>query len=276
MSRFRWRFPIGAAALTLITVLPVDAAPRPAPAPTAPAVMNERLALPAHHAGVTATPAAADTGTIAVSGTARVSLPTDRARVRFAVETEAPTASGAVTANAEAMDAALSALREVIGDAGKLETSGYNLNPVYRQPPRDQGGEPRIVGYRALNHVVATLTDVERVGAVLDAAVGAGVNRVASLSFYAEDTRPARLEALAEASRRAHEEARVLADALGVALGAPLRVNTSGDARPMVREEFQMMRADMAAAAPTPIEAGEQEVVVTVSITYLIDGGPAR
>jgi hypothetical protein len=203
-------------------------------------------------------------------------VPTDRARVRFAVETEAPSASEAVTANAEAMDAALTALRAVIGDAGKLETSGYNLNPVYRQPPRDQGGEPRIVGYRALNHVVATLTDVERVGTVLDAAVGAGVNRVASLSFYAEDTRPARLEALAEASRSAREEARVLADALGVALGAPLRVNTSGDARPMVREEFQMMRADMAAAAPTPIEAGEQDVVVTVSITYLIDGGPAR
>jgi uncharacterized protein YggE len=44
----------------------------------------------------------------------------------------------------------------------------------------------------------------------------------------------------------------------------------------MVREELQMMRADMAAAAPTPIEAGEQDVVVTVSITYLIDGGPAR
>src|SRR5690606_32777338 len=148
-------------------------------------------------------------------------------------------------------------MREVLDGRGSLETSGYNLNPVYRQPPRDEGGEPRIVAYRAQNHVVVTLTDVDRVGRVLDAAVAARINRVASLSFYAEDTRPARLEALTLATERAAEEAQVLARALGVPLGVPLQVHTSTD-MPMPRAEM-MMRAD-AAMASTPVEAGEQEV----------------
>jgi uncharacterized protein len=249
MSGSRWSPALGALLLT--------AACAPALAETAPAPA------PAFRAAAVQT---ADTGTVSVNGVARVKVPVDRARVRFAVETEAPSAAEAVRQNATRMDGAITALRRAMGDAGSLETSGYNLSPIYRQPPRDEGGEPRIVAYRAQNHVVVTLTDPDRVGGVLDAAVEAGVNRVAGLSFYAEDTRAARLDALRQATERAREEAEVLAEALGVPLGAPLQVHTSTDLS-IPRSEAIMMRADMAQAS-TPVEAGEQEVVASVSITY--------
>lgn len=211
-----------------------------------------------------------DTGQITVNGRASVEVAADRARVRFAVETEAPSAAGAVTQNAERMDAAIRALRSVLGDRGTLETSGYSLSPVYSRPPTNTGGEPRIASYRALNHIEVTAHDVQMVGTLLDAAVGAGVNRVAGISFFASDTREARLEALRMATERAREEAEVLAEALGVPLGPPLQVHSSTDQPEMVRQDMIMMRSE---AAATPIEPGEQSVSASVNITYRLGAG---
>jgi hypothetical protein len=213
--------------------------------------------------------ARADTGRVVVTGTASVDVPADRGRVRFAVETEAETAAEAVAGNADRMERAMAALRQALGDTGTLETSGYSLSPVYRQPPRDQGGEPRIAGYRALNHIVVTTSEPANVGRLLDAAVTAGVNRIAGMSFFAEDARQARLDALRQATEHAHQEATVLAQALGMELGSPLEVHTSQE-MPRYRPET-MMRMD-AAQASTPVEPGEQEVSVVVTITYRLGG----
>ena len=216
---------------------------------------------------------APDTGTVVVTASARIDVPVDRARARFAVETEAKTAAEAVAANAARMASALEAMRAALGGAGTLETSGYSLNPVYAQPPRGSGGQPTIAGYRALNYLEVTVEDVDLVGGVLDAAVEAGINRVADLSFYAEDTREAHLAALREATARAREEAQVLADALGVPLGSPLRV-TSSSQSPGPRRE--LMRSFDAAAVATPIEGGDQTVTASVTITYRLGGGADR
>lgn len=213
---------------------------------------------------------AADTGRVSVSGRASASVPTDRARVRFAVETEAPSAAEAVGSNADAMDAAIRALRRVLGENGTLETSGYSLSPVYSRPAPASGEQPKIVAYRALNHVEVTAHEVERVGALLDAAVAGGVNRVAGISFFASDTEQARLDALRRATESARAEAQVLADALGVALGPPLEVSSSTE-QPAFRREMAMISMDQ--ATPTPIEAGEQQVTVHVSITYRLGPG---
>ncbi|NNF38501.1 MAG: SIMPL domain-containing protein, partial [Gemmatimonadetes bacterium] len=154
-------------------------------------------------------PMAADTGVVRVTGTARVDVPADRARLAFAMETEARSAADAADANAERMQAVVEAVRGAVGDDGRIETSGYSLQPIYNRP--EPGAPQAIVAYRVQNQVVVTLTDVDRVGPVLDTAVRAGANRVASMSFFAADTRAARLEAIAAATARAREEAEVLA-----------------------------------------------------------------
>lgn len=213
--------------------------------------------------------AAADTGVVRVSGTARVDVPTDRARLRFAMETEGTSAAEAADRNAAQLNAVLGAVRPVVGSAGTVETSGYSLSPIYTTPER--GGASRITGYRIQNEVLVTLSDVDRVGAVLDAAVRAGANRVSELSFFASDPRPARLQAIGAATAQAREEAEVLAAALGATLGEALDVTVSGGT------SFQEMRfrgAEMA-MADTPIEPGTQAVAVTVNLTFRLEG-PSR
>lgn len=238
---------------------PAAAVPGPAPEPGA------EMHPPANRV------AAADTGTVRVTGTASVSVAASRASLRFAVESRAASAADAARENARQMDAVLSAVREALGDAGDISTEGYGLAPEYRRPePGDPEGR-RIVAYRAVNNVAVTVTDLDRVAPVLDAAVNAGANRVAQLAFVAGDTREARLEAIRLATERATEEARAAAAALGGSLGAVLEVSVSPESRgggPVMRVAMMEM-----ADASTPVEPGSEEVEVTVNLVWRLAPG---
>ena len=90
---------------------------------------------------------------ILVTGVGEARVPSDRARLDFMVETQAPTAQAASTQNAARMDRVIKALRASGGTTVTIETGGYSLSPVYREPGRDQGAAPTIEAYRAVNHV---------------------------------------------------------------------------------------------------------------------------
>lgn len=208
----------------------------------------------------------ADTTRLSVTGTATRSVPADRARIQVAVETENESAAEASRQNAAAMNRVLDAVRPAAGEGARIETTGYQLSPRYRQD-RTSTGWPEIIGYQALNQVVVTVEDPDRVGPVLDAALESGANRVAGLDFFASDTESARLEALREATERARAEAELLADALGLVILGAESVSTSGGV------SYPRMRAGLAMesmAMDTPVEAGSQTVSATVNITYLL------
>jgi len=211
--------------------------------------------------------ASPDSASITVSGTGSVDVPPDRARVTFAMETRASTASDAAQQNADAMDRVLRALRGAGLEGLELATSGYALRPEYSNQQNQRVRE--IVSYAAFNNVVATISDVDAVGRIIDEAIGAGANRVTSVSFYALDTEAARAEALAEAVRNARAEATVIAESLGYRLGPPLEVN-GGAQRPVPRRESDMLMLSARQAAPTPIEAGDQTVTASVSIRFAL------
>lgn len=235
--------------------------------PLGAAPVPERAPMSAEARGGTS----ADTTRLTVSGFAEVRVPADRVRLSFAVETQAASAEVAASQNAETMRAVLDRVRSEVGSGDRVETSGYRLSPRYR-PSEDRTAGPEIVGYQAQNAVVVVLADVDAVGSVLDAALEAGANRVADLSFFASDTEEARLEALREATARARREAEAIAESLGMTLGVPLTVQSSGGNRPSpisMRAEGAMMAMD------TPVEAGSESVSAGVTITFqLLGGGP--
>jgi uncharacterized protein YggE len=114
------------------------------------------------------------------------------------------------------------------------------------------------------------LRDVDRVGDVLDAALEAGANRVAELTFFASDTEDARLEALRNATARARREAETIAESLGMTLGPPLTVQSSGGNRPPSPVPFRAEAAMM--DVNTPVEPGSETVSAGVTITYRLLG----
>lgn len=208
--------------------------------------------------------------TLQVSGSAEIDVDVDRAQVSFAVETESETADEASRQNAERMESVLEALRDTGVQGLEVETRGYSLRPRYRRP--DNTGTREIAGYTASNTVVATMDDPSRAGTLIDAGIGAGANRVASLTFLASDTEDARLEALRRAVNRARREAEAIAGALGMSLGEPLEVSGGAD-RPSPPGPLRMEMALQ--ASPTPVEPGSQTVSASVTIRYALrDGEP--
>ncbi|MEZ4415640.1 MAG: SIMPL domain-containing protein [Gemmatimonadota bacterium] len=206
---------------------------------------------------------------VEVTGTGQISVKPDQSVVTFAVETEAPTAEAAAQENARLMERVLEAVRRTRLAALQVGTHGYQLQPVYRAA-EEPGQVPRIGGYRALNFVRAQASDVTGVGRLIDAAIGAGANRVAGLEFQVADPEPLRLQALEMAVARARGQAETMARALGVPLGPVLEVHggaeSGGPFRPYLARE--MMVAD------TPIEAGDQQITATVTVRFALQTHP--
>lgn len=206
--------------------------------------------------------------TITVGATATIEREPEQATIMLAVESEAPTAREASQRNAALMERVLAAVRQT-GVAGEaIRTVSYELRPEYSRPERD--AQPRILAYRAVNMVQVRADAVARVGAVIDAALGAGANRVAGLNFELRDPESARLDALREAMTRARREAEVLAAAAGQQLGEPLTINVGGYFEPRPQFAPQMaMRAEMQDMA-TPIEGGQLTISANVNVVYRI------
>ena len=115
-------------------------------------------------------------------------------------------------ANAATTEAVLAALRRVTGDEAEIKTTGYSVTPRFEQ---FEPSTPRkLVGYRVRNSVVLTSSDLKGIGRAIDAAIGAGANDIDSLSFQLRDDFEIRLQALAEATRRARAKADAIAKAM--------------------------------------------------------------
>jgi uncharacterized protein YggE len=207
---------------------------------------------------------------IEVTGQAEVRANPDRATMDVAVETHAATAAEAASENATLSQKIAQALKAKLGDTGKIQTGSYNLMPDYRQ----QQGEvtAKIIGYSAVNTVTVETTALDRVGPLIDATIGAGANRIDSVSFTLRDQSGPRNEAIAKAAADATSQARALAAALGVKLKRVLRASTSAEPRPIRFMGMGAARMAMeTAAAPTPISAGQITVPATVNLEYEIE-----
>jgi uncharacterized protein YggE len=74
--------------------------------------------------------------------------------------------------------------------------------------------------------VLVRIRDLKRVGPVLDAALAAGAQKLASLQFSSSRVQQASQDALAEATRQARRNAELMAEAGGGRIGRPLELTT--------------------------------------------------
>jgi uncharacterized protein YggE len=212
---------------------------------------------------------AAEPPTVTVGASATVEREPDRAVVTLAVESEAPMAQAASQANAAAMSRVITALRRAGLTGTSVRTISVQLMPVYA-PTTDGNKPPKITGYRAVNMVQATIDSIPRVGPVIDAAISAGANRVAGISFELKDAESARLEALAKAVEKARREADVVARAAGRRLGPALNISFGGDVSPP-RPYYAERAMAMAQAAETPVEGGTLQISANVNVVFRLD-----
>jgi uncharacterized protein YggE len=216
---------------------------------------------------------------ISVSGMGKLSAAPDIAEIQVGVRSQAPTAAAALAANNEAMNAMYAILKENGVATKDIQTTQIQISPQYSQPPNrpiptnDTEFIPRIVGYRVDNTVQITARQISKLGALLDTLVKAGANQIHGISFRVDNPEKLMAELRKRAMADAKAKAELLAGEAGVVLGPPLRIVDEGGARPPAPRFAPRMEMMAAAAAPMPIAAGEQELVVTVHVDYELKPG---
>jgi uncharacterized protein len=233
------------------------------------------IAAAAERSGAAEPDGAENRRSISVVGIGRDTAPPDTARLSVAVEHTGPTASAASEKAAASAARVIAAIRKIVGEGGKVETAGYNLNPVYRPPPQQpevREPEPRgpeIIGYTAVNSVAVETRALREVGHIIDAAIAAGAARVDSLMFTIADAGPVQARALRAAGADAAVQAAAIASALQVRLGPVLYASSDGGAGPI--PHFKAMEMGVAMRADTPIEPGDVATEARLHVTYAIE-----
>jgi uncharacterized protein YggE len=204
--------------------------------------------------------------TISATCTGRVVIVPDFASVTLGVNTLAPTVVEAQQQNATQISAVLEALAGQGIAKEDMQTSYFGINPEYDYNTRNADGTQPLLGYRVSNNLNVTIRDLDKVSAVLDAAMAAGVNESHGLSFDSSKRAEAYDQALSTAVKAAARKAGILADAAAVTLGDVLSIaeqNTGNFGA------FNSAGGVMEArAADTQIVNGTLVVEATVELVY--------
>lgn len=202
-----------------------------------------------------ASSAAAQAGGITVQGTGSVAAVPDRAELSFGVESQGPTARAALAANAAEMRRVLAAVRAAGGT--EVKTQSVSLSPRYDE-------QNVVQAFVATNTVSATVREIAKAGAVIDAAVNAGANQVYGPSLSRGDQGELYRDALRAAVADARASAQALAAASNLALGRITAIVEGGGSAP---QPYAVAEKALDAGS-TPIEPGTQQVTATVSVTF--------
>jgi uncharacterized protein YggE len=198
---------------------------------------------------------------VQVTGTSMVQAQPDTAILSISVVTQNKNALEAQQQNASLSESVIRAVKAAAGAGAEVKTSGYVLTPqrVYKE-----NQPPTISGYEVRNSITVTTGELQKVGAVIDAAGQAGANNVDNVSFTLRKDDTARNQALSEATREAIAKANVIARVLG---GKVVRIIAVDEDGGMPRPIYQVERmTDIAQAKSTPIEVGTLELSSKVQL----------
>jgi uncharacterized protein YggE len=186
----------------------------------------------------------------------------DVAIISAGVVTHSQTATGAIQDAAERMQRVTAALKRAGVADRDIQTSNLSLNPEYKY---ENNQPPQLVGYTASNQLTVRFRDIRRAGTVLDALVSQGANQITGPNLAVDNPDSALDEARAKAIATGRARADLYAHALGLRVVRIVSVNESGGYAPPAP---MMMMAARAKAADTNIEAGEQKLEVTLTMTF--------
>lgn len=195
--------------------------------------------------------------TITVNGSGVVTTVPDRASFWFGVQTGGRTAAQALAANEAEMRRVIAALRSAGVAQADIQTQHVSLSPRMS----NEGTE--VIGYTASNSVSAQIRDLDRAGAVIDAAVAAGANQVSGPSLFRADQTQLYRQALRAAYADARAKAQTLADVMDVTLGRVVNASEGGGSVPLPA-------AGRDAGGSVQIEPGTQDVQAGITVTFAI------
>lgn len=258
--------------MPILPMSPATSPRRPGPARAA----APRAALAALALAITAVAAGAQDAapvvnvpgarTITVQGEGQVAAIPDMAHVSIGVVHEARTAGEAIAAMSDATARVLDLLAAAGLSRQDVQTGQLSLEPRYADYENQTAG-PRITGFVATTMLDLRVRHLPQLGAVLDAAVRDGANRLGGIRFGLQNPEPAKEEARRRAVADARARAALFAQAAEVPLGEVLTISEQivyDGPRPMMEAAFARD------AGSIPLAEGEVSLTAQVTMVYRI------
>lgn len=199
--------------------------------------------------------------TVTVNGTGTATAMPDELSLALSVSVQSKSVQSAMNQANQAMAAVIAKLRADGVTAGDLRTTGLSVQPQYS----DKGGP---AGYSVAESLTAQIRHLASAGQAIADAIKAGGNavRVDDVTFGLDDQQAALLaKARAAAIADAHTRAAQDAAAAGRGLGEVISISeteTSGPQPSGAQPKFT------AGASTVPLQAGTQQVTVSVVVSY--------
>lgn len=209
---------------------------------------------------------------VSVSGQGEASALPDRARLRLGVTQVSLDLAAAETQVNTVVRTMLTEARALGLRDENVNTTGISINPEYVWDEKERSN--RLVGYRVSRDIELLVLDLDRLGDVVLRATKAGVNQVEPPQLESSKAQGAQREALVKAAQDAQARAKVIAETLGVRLGAVHTVSAAeaGPRPPMPKA--MMMRAGAADGGNQEmgLNAGELRYSASVNAEFELVG----
>lgn len=205
---------------------------------------------------------------ITVSGTGEVRVAADTAMISLGVNAR----NRDVLKAQQQANETIAAIRKALGEQGipeeDIHTDFLNIYAMYDY----QNDQEQVSAYNANSTLAIRVTDMEKVGALIDVCFAAGANTLNGITFSASDTEEAKTQAMQLAVESAREKAEILAGASGLKIreieeiienGVQSYENTMGNVYAKA-----VASAEMEEDAGTVVQSAKLVVSATVSMTF--------
>ena len=209
-------------------------------------------------------------GDIQVAGYGELTLVPDLATLRLGITSQEDSVAKAQAEASKAMNKVMAALK-AHGVAEKdIQTQYFSISQRTRWDPDTY--EEIVIGYEVSNIVSAKIRDMDKVGAIIDAAADAGgdLTRIQGVSFSVEEPSSYYKELREKAMADAQAKAEQIAEFYGITLGKPTHISEESIPTPPIWDVYYNRVGAAGEIAPTPISAGETELSLNIYVTYAI------
>jgi len=214
----------------------------------------------------------ASENTITVSDSGVIYVKPDLGLITASVITEAKTVTEAMTENTQRMNEVISNLKEQGVEERDLQTISFNIQPRYEWREVTHlhpQGQRILVGYDVIQALRIKIRNLERIGSIIQVATDGGANQISDFQLTIDNQDVFRAQAREKAINEAKNNAKRLADQLGVRL-IGISSFKEGNVTPFSPQVFQMEAREMGGNEVVQIEGGENRIEVLVYITYKI------
>lgn len=203
-----------------------------------------------------------------VSGEGEATAVPDTAMISFGVTKQANTVEDAKNQVNTAANKITEDLKKLGVDVKNIKTTNYSVNPNYDF----SGGRQTTNGYTVSQNMEVKLQPIDQANKALDVATADGANVVGGVTFVLDDATKNKLEqdARKEAIQNAKRKAEETASLAGIKLGKIINVSETNSFPVMPYAAAELKVADMRGAGgePTQVTPGENNVKITVSLSY--------